>query len=112
MAKRKKRSHEELAQLARDIVTGKVFLSTQITRGQDLTWAFPILSLMNKKQLAELKAERTYAIYEYLDRRLSWTVNGFPAFLSFYQLTKEEWDKVRELCKLIDTAMKSVLEKP
>lgn len=91
MAKKKKLTRaEELKQLALDIHHGLVFTSGNIKPGDLLTMVFMPLAMMNPKQYERFLAKEPWALYEYYEKAMRMGVNGYPMFMSFSVLTREE----------------------
>lgn len=101
----------ELNKLAKDIVTNLVFCSWFLKEGEEdmIQSIFMPLGLMGKKDLEKLP-EDISMIYEYLDKAGPRSINGFPCFLSFSYLSKEEAEYCRGRCIKIQQALKEVEE--
>jgi hypothetical protein len=87
----------ELKQLAVDISEGKVFGSWMLPpeRAQDLMHVvFMPLALGADKTIQEADV---WGVYQYTDKATRTTKDGFPLFMSFKILTKEDCAKLAPL---------------
>jgi hypothetical protein len=91
---RPKIKDEELKQLAKDCVNGKIFSTDHIPkedRSKVLSIFAPI-GLMDDAQYTEFSRKKPEFIYEYLDKASPTSINGYPIFFSFRYLNKKEYD--------------------
>lgn len=92
----------DLGQLAWDIVAGQVFGSWMLDGDPDLLrMIFLPLALMDAEGLGKMKAADVVFLYEYLDQAGPRSVNGYPCFMSFKTLTR---DQAKALTPKIDEA--------
>lgn len=84
----------DLNQLAEDLFHGKVFTDRHVRDNAHVHLVFIPLALASQEQLDKLREDGVFVIYEYLDKAGGRSVNGYPTFLSFQTLTKDEWIKV------------------
>lgn len=103
------KNNEELKQIALDIHSGKIFTDRHIKNSVDVPRVFMILSLLNRKQINELKNSNPGLIYEYIEKAGSIAVNGYPSFLSYKTLSQKEFKKVMSYHKKIEEAIKAVV---
>lgn len=103
------KTEDELKQLARDWMAGKLFFSTMVRNVNDLPAVFMILALMTPEQRQECAEARYEVVYEYLDKCGPMTVNGYPTFFSAGFLTAPEYEKVRLYKQAADQAVEKAL---
>lgn len=103
------RTDDELKTLAKDIVMGKAFLDRHLAGGNEDLFGSAFLPpvFLDDGQRAEL-IEISACIYEYMDKAVPRSINGFPMFMSFGYLTHAEWEKVVEYGKKVEEALASV----
>ena len=97
---------QELKQLALDIMENKVFGSWMIHPNESeslIGSIFTPLIFLNQEQLEKLKNQKPAHFYEYMDKAGPRTINGYPIFMSFRSLTKEESIK---LAKFLESLKK------
>jgi len=87
------RSEEELKQLAKDVVEGRVVTSDNIPP-PDVIAAFPLLALLSEDSLKKISM-----VFEYIEKAGPRAVNGLPSFLTFQYLTKEEYEIFKKYLK-------------
>lgn len=111
MTKRIK-TDEELRQLAVDIIDGKVFTSDMIREtdlSRSLTFVFFPLLFLEQKDKDELIADNAVVFYEYYDKAGLRGMNGYPIFMSFAYLTRDESNRCNvffeEYLKIKETFM-------
>lgn len=90
------KNEQELKQIAIDLHSGNIFSDRHLTNPEDISSVFMILSLLNKKQTKKLIDSEPGMIYEYIDKACPMSVNGYPTFLSYQILTKDEFKKMLE----------------
>ena len=83
---------EELKVLAVDIVDRRVFGSWMVPKDQPSLIARIFLPL--SVGAASKRPGDASCFYEYLDRAMPISVNGYPAFFSFKFLTVEDWERL------------------
>lgn len=94
------RTDDDLKQLARDIVAGRVFTDLHIqapateVKLDIMRAVWPILLFMNEQQQAEINALHPVMIYEYLREAGPRSVNGYPVFFSLHVIGQEEWTRL------------------
>lgn len=89
------RTTEELTQLAIDVVTNKAFMTrdAQVAQLSFMT----ILALLPQESREKMAADDPQAFYEYFDKSLDRSINGYPAFASVKWVTGEEWPIFQEI---------------
>lgn len=90
-----KMTDEEVTTLARDLVQNRVFMSDQIRRPEDFMMVFPVLAMLSDEQRENLRKDDIGAVYEYNDRALPRSVNGYPMFMSARMLSTVDYKRVR-----------------
>jgi len=106
------RSDEELKKIALGIFKGEIFTSWNI-RPEDqhlLPLIFMPLGFIKPEQIKELEEKKIVAVFEYLDKALPKTVNGYPIFMSCQLLTQEEAEKVIKYYNEIKKKVSDVVE--
>ncbi len=88
------KTDEELKQLAIDVLAGQVFTDRSIKQGDEhlARSIFMVLMFMGPKHGAFLK-EHCAMVYEYMEEAGPRGVNGYPMFMSFKWLTREQYPK-------------------
>lgn len=84
----------ELAQLAQDVVDGKVFGSWQIPEGQEDLFPMIFTPVLFAEQ-----PENAGHVYEYLDKAAPRCVNGYPIFFSMFYLADSDLKVFADMCK-------------
>lgn len=102
------KSEKELKQIARDIYSGSIFTDRHVKNSIDIPRVFMLLSLLEKKQIKELKNSDPGLIYEYIEKATPLAVNGYPSFLSFKTLSKKEYIKVKFYYEKIKKAIETI----
>jgi hypothetical protein len=88
-----KEREKELIQLAEDIHQGRVFTDRHIRPGDVETMGtmiFMPLIFMEGKEIKKFQKDPPGLIYEYLNRAGPRSINGYPTFMSFRIVPKEE----------------------
>jgi hypothetical protein len=88
------RTDAELEQLAQDVIADKVFTSMQVRRMEDMTMVFMMLAFLEREDVEWLKSQDIYFFYEYMDKALPRSINGYPCFLSMQYLSREDYNKL------------------
>lgn len=103
-------SEEQLEQLAQDIAAGQVFHSG-ICDVKMLPMVFMPLGLIEKARIKEMLDQGVSFFYEYMNKAGERSVNGYPMFMSFNTLNKEQTEIVHAKCREIDDYLKKRLAK-
>ncbi len=103
-----KKTDDELKQIAKDLYSGHIFCDRQVSRPEDIHLVWPILSLMDDKQMEDFKACKPYFIYEYLNKAGPTSINGMPTFFSINFLTEEETKKMFGFYDKVKSALESI----
>jgi hypothetical protein len=103
------RPHEELAQIARDLVHGKIFTDRHIDPGDKISMVFMILGLLDGEQMKKLQDDPPGLVFEYLDKAGEMSVNGYPMFLSMQMLSPADTETVFDLARKLEAAEREVL---
>lgn len=104
-----KMTDEEVTKLARDLVQNRIFMSDQIRSQEDVLMVFPVLGMLDEKQRKDLQDADVGAVYEYVDRALPRSINGYPMFMSLRWLSKENYQRVRTEERRLRIALGEVL---
>lgn len=103
MSELKNKTKEELNQLVKDLISGKVFTDRHLNSPSDMTSVFMTLSFggLTKEFIDEIGM-----IYEYLEKAGPLSVNDNPSFFSCTFLNKEDakyiWDKYFEIQESVE----------
>ncbi len=81
---------KDLKQIAIDIVEQKIFLSNYVKPDTLLPEIFMPVAVGAFKGITKEEAENIACLYEYYDKAGPTSINGYPVFMSFSILTKEE----------------------
>ena len=86
------KTEQELRQLAVDIKSGAVFTTNHMPTSDEhmIGSIFMPLMLMNEEQHKDFIDKKPGMVYEYLEKAMPRSVNGYPTFMSFEFLTEEE----------------------
>ena len=107
-----KKSYEELKQIAKDMVAGKIFTDRQIPKTTPLHLVFMPFVFMEEKQRTKLtdqiEKKEIYMIYEYLEKAGPRAINGMPTFMSCNMLSKTETDIMLDYFKKIKKALDEI----
>ena len=98
---------EEIKELATDTFKEKVFFSTMLREIDKhlLTSIFMPVMFMDNIQIKQLEKDEVVGFYEYFEKALPRSINGYPMFMSMKSITKDDLEKVQELVeKLTDAA--------
>lgn len=93
------KTEEELKQIAKDLFAEKIFTSEHI-RKEDLGLSnsiFMPLMFLSKENADEMIKNNITIIYEYFSEAMNRSINGYPMFMSYKTLRKEEWTKIIEI---------------
>ena len=98
----------ELRQLALDMMGGSIFTDRHINPNDKdvLPSIFMPLFFMNKEQLAEFEARDVNMIYEHMSKAESRSINGYPIFMSFQFLDKEDTERLQPMLDELKTFQK------
>lgn len=103
----------DLKQLAKDIRGNLVFHSNMIHEHEAesmMPLIFMPLMLMTSEALDNLDSQDPWILYEYLDKAGIKAINGYPMFISFKWLNKEQWIEVLSIIDKLDAAEKAALD--
>jgi hypothetical protein len=89
-------SDEAVTNLARDLVTNRVYMSDQIRNPRDIPIVFMVVALMDKKQLKEWERRGIVHLYEYNSKASPRSINGMPCFTSCYQINSTDYESVHK----------------
>ena len=103
------KTEDELKQLVRDLVSGKVFVNSMIPEGEARTlgMVFMVISLGG---LEGIDTSTIGQIYEYYHKAGPGSINGFPMFYSAQLINVEDWAKVMSMANAIEAATTAVLK--
>lgn len=105
------RPHEELAQIARDLLHGHIFTDRHLNEDPHLLPSvFMVLGLLDAEHIAELQADPPGLIFEYLREAFERGVNGYPCFFSVQMLSQDDTQKVFEMIRKLEAAEKEALQ--
>ena len=90
------RTDRELFEIAEDIRHGSIFTDRHLSPDDEfmVPSIFMPFTFMSQEQREGFLAMDPRLIFEHLDRAQQRTVNGFPVFMSYQFLNREELDKV------------------
>ena len=103
-----KRTPEDLKQIALDLYAGKIFTDRHLDRPEDAPMVFMPIAFMDEKQREEIIKMKPAMIFEYMDKSLPRSVNGYPIFGSFQMLSRKETKTVTKMYKEIKEAVDKV----
>jgi hypothetical protein len=99
----------ELKGIAEGLAAGRIFSDRHIPPNELSGFeVFLPLTMMSPDDFEKFKKMDVGMIYEYLDNAGPRSVNGFPIFLSFKTLTKDETRKVLATWKALKEATAAV----
>lgn len=104
------RTDEELKQIAKDCVDGKIFTSSMVKDNDSLSMVFMPLIFMNEEQSKEFEKAIPYMLFEYYDKAGPRSINGMPIFYSFQQLSKQECEKLQDYVNKIREGISKVMD--
>jgi hypothetical protein len=100
------KTDEELRQLGIDFYKGAVFTSMNISpehMQEMFTSVFMAICFLDQESKKELLDQNPYVFYEYMSKAGPSSINGYPCFLTFQWVTREEWVKALQTYqKLVD----------
>ena len=85
----------ELKKLAWDMLSGTVFTSGSVAEDNLLRMVFMPLALMTVAQVEDLN-DKTNFLYEELSEAGPSSINGYPIFMSFKYVPKEDMDRLKK----------------
>lgn len=91
-----KKTDDELKQVAKDLVDGKIFTDRHCKSLEELRSSFLIIALMDEHAIKGMEADKINFIYEYYDKAAPRSVNGRPIFLSCHCLDETESKRMFE----------------
>jgi hypothetical protein len=86
----KNRPIEEVKQIAQDMHHGLIFCDRFCNSSEEVAMVFMVLSLMDQKDIDELKKDPPGLIFEYFSKAGPRSINGMPMFVSCQMLSKED----------------------
>ena len=99
---------EELKIIAQDFHSEKIFSDRHLRNPEtELPMVFMALIFMEKKHLKDFKP---VFIYEYLDKAIPGSINGYPMFMSMRTLNQEDFDKMWDYYEKIKSSIDSALK--
>lgn len=101
---------KELRKLALDIRGGAVFTSAQVHPSEApdiLHMVFIPLAFMEKKDLVKMRKDKIMVVYEYLDKALPRSVNGYPIFASMNLILEKKQKLLGRTLKQLHTQIVS-----
>ena len=106
-------TEEKLKSLAMDVFKGKVFFLKDVGNPLLAPLVFMPLGLMDQEQRAQLirdiEDDKVFTLYEYYDKALPRSINGYPMFPSVNMLSRQEHSELHYLLEKIRSATKEVL---
>lgn len=102
-------TNEELKNLALDISEGKVFGSWMIPEEQQER-LFPVIFMPLALGAGDKLPDDVWALYEYHDKSGKTSHNGYPNFMSFKFLTKEDVEKLQPMLTQLQEMKRTFLE--
>ncbi len=105
-------SEEQLKQLAQDMFAGKIYTDRHLPKGMKPHMIFLPLVFLDEEQSKEfqqqIKDEKVFMIYEYMDQAGPRSLNGQPQFLSYRILNKEQTIKLFDYYEKIKKAIDAI----
>lgn len=101
---------EAIKQLALDAFKQNVFFSTMILE-HDLhltSSIFMTLLFLDEHQIKAFEKNNIAAVYEYYDKSLPRSINGYPIFMSMNSITKNDLDEVKRIVEQLKEATDNV----
>lgn len=93
---KKAKTEKEIKQLAYDIFKGLVFTNAHCKDIDLIPIVFAPLSFMDRKMIKAFEKEKPALFYEYMDKALPKSINGYPVFGSMRYLSEAELDILRK----------------
>ena len=103
------KTEDELKQLVRDLVSGRVFVNSMIPEGEALTLGM-VFMVIGLGGLEGIDTSTIGQIYEYYHKAVPGSINGFPMFHSAQLINVEDWAKVISMANAIEAATTAVLK--
>lgn len=104
------RTDEELKQLAKDFLDGKVFFSGMVKEAMLLPTVFMPLLFLDEMQRLDLVESGVVDIFEYMEKAGPRGINGYPCFMSYQTINAMEQRKLKEYVGKLKAAIDSVME--
>lgn len=105
-----KLSKKEVNKLVREIIENQVFTDRHIGTGGDLTMIFMGMLFLNTVQRKAFQANPPGMIYAYYKDQMPRSINGYPCFMGFHVISKEDTEVVWKKVYALDDAIKDVLD--
>lgn len=110
---------EELVQIAKDLLEGRIFTDRNLEPGDArmLGSIFLPLALMDEAQAKKMMADRVSMVFEYLNKAGPRGINGYPFFTSCRVMNCSDFEKFAEIYnkavaiqKEADEKMRSIIK--
>lgn len=99
---------DEIKEIALGIFKGSIFTSLQIKNQFDISCVFIAAGFGDQIYIDWLNNNKICVFYEYLDKSLPRTINGYPIFTSHSHLNKEDTQEVLKKYEEIKKLMESL----
>ena len=97
------KSHDELKQIARDVLAGRIYSDKDVPDPSMIHLVFVPLVFLSLRQVMAMRRQTEtgtmFMLYEYVDKAGPRTVNGQPVFFSFRVLNRWEVEYIADLMK-------------
>ena len=116
-----RKTDEEVRELALALFKGEIFTSAHLRNQSDVTMVFMPIALGCFSPQGDNNAEKFIdevnsrpviediaVVYEYMSKAGPRSINGYPCFTSLSFLNKEDWKRVLEKHKEIESALSSI----
>jgi hypothetical protein len=90
------RNQNELEQIAKDLLSGKIVIDWMIPNDEDVWKVFQAINLLTPEQRGELAKLEVGGFYEYRTAAID-VCDNVPIFATMNVLSKREADEVRKL---------------
>lgn len=100
---------KEVNKLVRDIIENSVFTDRHIGAGGDMGMIFMGMLFLNDVQSKAFRDNPPGMIYAYYKDQMPRSCNGYPCFMGFNVISKDDAERVWKKVYDLDTAMKEML---
>ena len=105
------KTDEELKIIAQDLYTDKIFCDRHLRYPKsELNMVFMIILLMEKKDALKFQKEKPAFIYEYMNKAMPGSINGYPMFLSMQYLNQNDSEKMWKYHEKIKSSIDNALK--
>ena len=104
----KTKTAEEIKEIAIGIFKGTIFTSLQVKNKSDIYCVFMAAGFGDQDYTDWLTNNKICIFYEYFDKSLPRSINGYPIFMSHGHLNEEDTQKILEKYKEIKKVMENL----